>query len=96
MILHPNPVLGSRLLWLADKHQYVAEMSEIGGFGRVYDDACDEGFTIVSRYDGKQAVFAVNHEERDSDGDVQWWDLIPAGPSRFASAYPFTVRIFND
>lgn len=92
MILHPNPVTADRLTWMPESRQFVAEMSDIGGFGQVYDDACDVGLTLVSRRPGyREIVFAVEHEER-REGDILYWDLEPVtgGPASF------TVRIFND
>lgn len=92
MILHPNPVTADKLLWIPEDRRFVAEMSDIGGFGLVYDDACDEGLTLVSRRPGyREIVFAVEHEER-REGDTLYWDLKPAD----GKTCGFTVRIFND
>jgi PleD family two-component response regulator len=73
---------------------FVAFASDLGRqpFGRVYDDACDEGLTLVSRYNGEELVLVVNHTEVDREGDLRYWDLVPADfrPARFA------VRVYND
>ena len=98
MILNPLPVQSGRFTWIADSREFVAELSDLGGsFGRVYDDACDEGLTLVSsRHPGKPGiVFVINHEQRDADNDVLYWDLVPASLA-LRSTVPFTVRVFND
>ena len=41
--LLPKPVSVTAFTWMPAERMFVAEMSEIRGFGRVYDDACDEG-----------------------------------------------------
>lgn len=97
-LLHPNPVLASQFTWLPDQRLYVAEASDLGSrdpFGRVYKDAVDVGLTLVSRHTGAELVLVVNHEERDSDGDVQYWDLVPAD-LRERQRQQFTVRVYND
>jgi hypothetical protein len=95
-LLSPNPVQASLFTWDAPTRTFSADISDLPGrgFGRVWDDACDEGLTLISRFPGRQpAVFAVSHEERDRDGDVRWWDLSPADPRRDPG---FAVRIWND
>ena len=94
MILTPPAVSTENLMWHAETSTFVAEASDLGvGFGRVYDDACDVGLTLVSRYDDRQPiVMVVNHEERDADGDVQYWDLVSAD----FKPVGFTVRVYND
>lgn len=98
MILHPLPVQSGQFTWIAGSREFVAELSDLGGkFGRVYDDAIDEGLILVSsRHPGKpDIVFVINHEQRDAEGDVQYWDLVPASLAQ-RRAVPFTVRVFND
>lgn len=95
MLLNPGPYVHvSQLFWHPETRTFCADISDIGGrFGRVWDDACDEGFTLVSRYSGKdQIVFAVDHTEV-REGDVMYWDLKPA---KTGLTVPFNVRIYND
>lgn len=61
-------------------------------FGRVFDDACDEGFTLVSHNTGTEIVCAVSAEVRDADRDLVCVELKPVTPG----APDFTVRLFND
>lgn len=57
MLLNPSPVCSS--LFSFKDNVFVTDASDLGDFdlGRVYDDACDEGFTIISAKTGKAAVF---------------------------------------
>jgi hypothetical protein len=100
-ILRPMPVESSRFTWSKGTGNFVAEASELGlrpgqGFGRVYDDACDEGLTLVSsKYPGKEIVFVVNEVERDREGDTLCWKLIPANLAE-RNRVKFGVTVFND
>ena len=94
-LMRPNPIHSSRLTWNAEQLRFEGEMSDIGGFGRVYRDACDEGLTLISRHDGREVVFYVDLTERDSDNDVLYWDLLPVLPGD-GGRIPFAIRIYND
>lgn len=74
MILTPNPISSSKFSFKGNT--FSAEASDFGrkfGLGLVYNDACDEGFSIVSVKTGKIAVFALNDHEEDSEGDLISW-----------------------
>lgn len=92
-ILKPSPVSTERFTFVKAENLLVAEMSDLPGFGQVYDDACDEGMTLVSHRTGREVVYGVEHVERDREGDLMFWDLRPA--KRADAGLP-TVRIFND
>ena len=92
MILTPRPTPMTALTWSREAAMLVGEASTIGPFERVYDDACDVGFTLISEDTYEQIVLAIDHEERDADGDVVYWNLVPVKP---ASA-TVRVRIYND
>lgn len=96
-ILSPSPIRSDRLT--CSSGLLVAEMSDLGPgfrFGRVWDDACDEGLTVVSVRTGRQVVFAVEHEERDREGELLFIDLLPAD-RRVQREFPsLRVRLFND
>jgi hypothetical protein len=99
-LLRPNPVSVDLFMWDGATQTYVAEASDLGltvganwGFGRVYDDACDVGLTLVSTKSPEhEIVFAVEVEATE-DNDILWWDLIPA---QGQMPCLFTVRVFND
>lgn len=102
-VLSPSPVSSDRFTFVRSGAPFtdggpklVAEMSDFGsGFnlGRVYDDACDVGLTVVSRRTGRRVVYAVQHEEYDREGDLLWIDLAPV--DRRDRGLP-GVRLFND
>jgi len=89
--LKPAPVSTRQLTWDPQTREYVGEISSTHGFGRVYDDACDEGLTLVSGRTGNEEVFVVIDEVRDAEGDTQYWVLRPVNPNLDAA-----LRLFND
>ena len=99
-ILKPAPVSTRQFSWHGQEFEYVGEMSSTNGFGQVYDDACDEGLTLVSARTGQEVVFVVDHVERDADGDVRFWLLRPVGrserPLNQPTIFQTKIRLFND
>lgn len=74
MLLNPSPISSSKFSF--KNAVFSAEASDFGrsfDLGRVYDDAYDEGFTIVSERTGKPAVFALYNHDEDLEGDVTAW-----------------------
>lgn len=57
MLLNPTPISSSKFSF--KNNMFVAELSCLGDpkLERVYDDAADYGFTIISKNTGKPAVF---------------------------------------
>ena len=84
----------------AAKRTFAAEISDFGKnfhFERVYQDACDVGFVMVSERTGKEAAFAV-YEEATSEGEVTHWVLVPT-PEAIRKQRQLAgtkVLIFND
>jgi len=76
---------------------FVGEMSELGKFGRVYDDACDLGFTMVSAKTGKEVTFVVNGTLREH-GETVGWRLVPVTGTvrKMPTLAGVTVHVFND
>ncbi len=100
MILHPTRVSTRRFTY--HEGVFTAELSDLGRdfrFGRVYDDACDVGLTLVSHATGREVVFAIENEMRGDEGDVLWIDLAPVlqGIDPRRHYHPnLTVRLYND
>lgn len=101
-ILHPPTVSTETLS--RDGSLFVGEASTLGlpvggGFGRVYDDACDVGLTFRDERSllglGARLVVYAIEDEKTREGDVLYWDLGPADLRDRRSGAP-TVRIFND
>lgn len=78
MILKPAPISSDKFSF--SKNCFAAEVSSLGNFNleRVYDDACDVGFSIVSAKTGNLVVFAQNGYIRDEDGegDLIAWKFV--------------------
>ena len=93
-LLRPIPVDYRRLTYSAAGNLLVAEMSDFGRgfeFGRVWDDACDVGFTVIGRT-GREVVYALDREQM-RDGELVAWRFKPA--KRSEEFLPEVV-IFND
>lgn len=91
-----TPKISTRpFLYDPTTNTFSAEASDLRGFrlGRIYDDACDIGFTLVSQRTGREIVFALAHEERDREGDLLFEDFRPVNRNEWGAG---TVRVFND
>ena len=92
MLLNPSPISSTRFTFKG--HTFSAEASDLRGtrLGRVYDDACDEGFTIVSEKTGKSAVFAAADEIIHNGGELSGWSFVCVTPG----LTHLKAVIFND
>lgn len=89
-VLRPTPVSTDKFTYNASERSFFAELSDLQiNFSRVYDDAVDEGFTMVSARTGKEIVFVVEHIEFDPEGDLRWWTLR-------SLTGDFIATVFND
>jgi hypothetical protein len=66
-----------RLTWDGKRKWFVAEASELPAPERVWDDACDVGYRLISHRTGKAEVFYLAAVQRDADGDIQVWIYRP-------------------
>jgi hypothetical protein len=105
MLLNPATVDSRYFTYDAKERLFVTEMSDLdnGGtreaFGRVYDDACDVGLTIISQRTGSAVVFCLSEEKRDGEGDMMYWELevVPECCRGIQSHLKgMKIRIFND
>lgn len=94
MRLRPAPVPMAQFSYHARTRQFIGEISSTHGFGRVWDDACDEGLTIVSPT-GREIVFVVGATVRDAEGEIAEWRLEPADPCP-ADLSDLRIRLCND
>ena len=93
MILNPSPISSVHLNYDREKKKFYGELSLLRkGLGRVYDDACDAGFTIVSKKTGKSAVFAIHREKRDKDNDLLYIEFVCVTPG----LKDLTATLYND
>lgn len=102
MLLQPSKCHSTQeFFWDKETKTFIADASElrwpIGAppLGRVYDDACDEGFTLVSHTTGKRVVMVLDEEDQSDDYSGGWRALtfIPATPGYMNK---FKVTVIND
>lgn len=94
MILKPHPFVPIERF---TSHQGIlcADMSDLGRvpLGRVYDDACDVGFTLVTA--GREVTYVERfHSRHPIEGDLLWTDFTPADPR--AKSHSPDIRLYND
>ena len=67
-------------------------------FHRVYQDACDRGITLVSDKTGQSVDYAVVSEDRNRDGEIEGWWLVPTREAlrKCRSACNTKILIIND
>jgi hypothetical protein len=77
-----------------NKNRAVADASDFGSLkergtnwigSRLYDDACDIGFYVVSAKTGVKMLFTYVHDEDGYDGELQVY-----------SSGDYKITIFND
>lgn len=89
--LRPAPVSTDKFTWDRVSKKFIAEISDLGkGFtlGRVWNDSCDEGLTLISHRTGAELVFVVENEVT-RDGDFLYWSLKSTDGR-------FEMTLFND
>lgn len=79
----------------------VAEISDLGekwNVGRIYNDACDVGFKVVSKRTGQDAIFYLSEERRSGEGDIYLWIFkpIPEDVRQGRVAADIEIHILND
>lgn len=67
-------------------------------FTQVYDDACDDGFVIVSHKTGTEATFALDRTDADDEGEIDGWHFIPTRDTlrKHPQLKGWTVLVVND
>lgn len=89
-VLKPAPVSARQLRWDRASRVFTADISDLNGFGQVWDDACDVGLTLLGPA-GRESVVVVTDEKVDREGDILWWELTP-----ISREHHFTVTVYND
>lgn len=79
----------SRFEYLKDTKELFADISElshagVNPLGRLYADAADTGFVLVSNITGKEVEFCLVNESKDSEGEIRFWRFEPV-PTEFLS-----------
>lgn len=90
----PTPQTSTKQLWYErSEGRFIGEISCTHGFGRAYDDACDEGMTLVNPDTGREARFVVDRTEV-RDGEIVAWHLVLLPGQRVLQG--LTITLFND
>lgn len=83
MILTPNPQNVDKFDF--DQGKFSAYISDLGPsfkFERVYDDACDAGFSIdINCLAGNIVVFRMETVDANEEGDIEGWHFQAIKPS---------------
>lgn len=62
--------------------EFCAEISSLQYLGnpleRLYPDAGDQGFVMVSKKTGKEVDFVLKRVQRDAEGDIVFWEFEPS------------------
>ena len=90
-----GPMLSaSQFHYHRDTKTFTQELSSLGNaqpWGRLYDDACDEGFVLVSPWTQRKIPFYLASCDTNQEGEVHgWWFK---STDKFS---PFKVLIIND
>lgn len=83
----------NKFQWHKDTVVFSAEASELGNrfFSRLYDDAIDEGFMMISERTGKRKLFSLTEIHKDVEGDIQYWEFTEVDPP-----FKLKVIVYND
>jgi len=87
------PFNTNEFTWVPATNSFVAELSTFGNsarylYSRLYDDAMDVGFNLVSNRTGVKKLFTLYKDTVDEDGTLQM--------SEFRSACGIKVIVLND
>lgn len=103
----PDYVIGSKInsaafSWNPQSREFTADAAELqhAGLdptGRLYADAADQGFVMVSAKTGETIEFTLNEVQRH-DGEVAYWEFKPTWADVFYNPKLRNVRavVFND
>ena len=94
MVHHSTQLFG----WHKDSNVLSAFASDLdhGGrsrlYDRIYNDALDVGFTLVSHKTGTEVLCYLDKIERDKEGDVVAYHFKAVNSKK----YTWTVTVWND
>lgn len=69
------PVISARLVTWSGTNGVIdgSDVPQLFPFPRIWNDACDVGFWVVSPRTGKHMLFSLQDELRDEEGEVYGW-----------------------
>lgn len=96
-------VFSDRFYYSPDDKQFSAESSDFCRmnsqlFHRLYQDACDEGITIISTKSYSEVDYYIDEEHKNGEGELLSWLLKPTPEAlrKTPLASGTSVLIFND
>lgn len=100
MKLNLTPIPSNLFNWDDEHKRFVTEASQLRGHNtkqRMYDDACDVGFPIVSTKTGAIMVFTYS-KDHWNNGDLEFETYVPTEETKrkFPHLAESDVIIFND
>lgn len=101
MILQTPTINSAYFTHHAEAKLLTAEHSDLGSpplRNRLYDDACDEGITLVNLQRSTFTSWYLDREERDAEGDITHWVFLPTEETlrKHPTTHGYTLKIFND
>ena len=89
-------ILSNRFTWMPSEGHFTTFASDAQfRLERIYQDACDVGFVMVSERTGKELTFYLDKEERDPSGeDIIAWHF--KSDSRDPLLKKLTATVWND
>ena len=91
-----NEVSSEHFTYSTESKTFSAFASELGGVtlhGRLFDDACDQGFVMRSSKTGKRLPFYYEGEVRDGGGELVGWRFKSYHRDGCYNAY--SLMVFN-
>ena len=89
-----------RFTYNKDTKTFIAEASELPTpmLGQVWPDSLDQGFVLVSRATGHEATFTIWEEEKNSEGELEAYRLLPTPEAvkKNPGLKGVQVLVFND
>lgn len=79
--------------------QFTAEASDISRhFYRVYPDAADAGFEMVSDKTGNTSVWVANRDKYDAEGDLVFTEFVPTPATlrKIPALRGWIALVYND
>lgn len=95
-----RPESTERFTWNGKTKTFSAFLSdlEFTGFDRIYPDACDVGLSLCNPNTKAEVVFYLSKEDRDAEGDLRFYELLPISESvkKHPGVTGVKVVLFND
>lgn len=91
---------GSKFTWYGkagciDVSDLALQCGQQSMCSRIWDDACDVGFWMLSPKTGKKVLFMFEAEAKSPDGETSAWLFRAYDPTAYVTS-DVTVTIYND